>query len=248
MAKFDFIYVNDQYMIIINTGIPKSGTTLLFDYQKDLISETQGSKALDELKRINNNSRYIQTINDDIYQMLVDIHSNFGSITVKSHEAVNDYFRKLIELHGAKVTCCYRDPRDVILSAMDHSVRSRKGMDKSGAFANIQSVQDGAREMKKWAEIFFTWRDYANVMMIRYEDFIQNKLETLLEMVRFIGLTVDKVAVNRIFTKHEDLMNTKPNFNKATCYRWKSEMTDDDLKFCNDYLSEEILEMGYSIY
>lgn len=234
-------------MIIINTGVPKSATTLLFDYQKDIISKVYNSKGLEAFERMNNGSLFVQDFDVKMFNILCKVHDEFGSLVIKTHEPPNEDIKRLIEIQGAKVTCCYRDPRDVILSAIDHGKRTRKGLDKSGAFRDIYTVEDAAKEFVKWSEIYFNWNEYGNVLMVKYESFINDKINTIYRVLKFLGVHLNRNDLLSIHYKQEELKTTKENFNKGVNNRWKNEMSVNELGICNNLLSEIITNMGYTL-
>ncbi len=233
-------------MIILNTGLPKSATTLLFEYQSDLVKELTEPNGFEEF-RTQNKSRFVQNLDERIYQMIIDIHEEYGNLVIKIHKPPDYYMKKLVEKDGAKVTCCYRDPRDIVLSALDHGVKSRNGLFKSGAFGNLFTAQDVIVEFKDWVNIFYEWREYGHAMMIQYETFIENKVTLLLKMIKYLNIELPIETVLKIYEKKEKEKESKPIFNKGTCYRWKSEMSQEDIDKCNSLLYEEIYKMGYAV-
>ena len=235
-------------MIVINNGVPKSATTLIMEYQKSLIMASSSQNGLEEWVTQNNGSIFIPSIQDTHLETLLRIEREFGDLVIKMHRPPSETnTRRLVEEFSARVTCCYRDPRDIVLSAMDHGVRTRNGLDKSGAFGNIITVEDGAREFKQWARIYYGWEKYGRALMIKYEDLMADRLSILTRVANFLEMHPGKQALERICDKHEREKKSAWNFNKGTSYRWKSEMTSDQLERCNELLSEDITRMGYTI-
>jgi len=101
--------------------------------------------------------------------------------------------------------------------------------------------------VKQWAAIYQGWIEYGHVLMIKYEDLMTAQLDTLLKMARFLDMDLDKQKLNQIYVKHERVKETAHNFNKGTCYRWRTEMSVDQIALCNEILSDEITMMGYSL-
>ena len=234
-------------MIVINNGVPKSGTTLILEYQKSLIMMSSSRNGLEEW-RMQNGMFFIPTIEDADLATLLKIENDFGDLVIKMHRPPwENNTRRIVEEFNAKVTCCYRDPRDVVLSAIDHGVRTRKGLDKSGAFANIETIDDGIREFKQWVNIYFGWHEYGHALMIKYEDLMADKLSVLKKMADYLGINPGEAVLKKIHDKHQREKETSWNFNKGTSYRWRNEMSESQLATCNELLSEEIMQMGYPI-
>lgn len=70
-------------MIIINTGIPKSATTLLFDYQRKIIKSISALNGIEGLEKFRKSAFYIPLFNDDIYLNILNLHKMYGDIIIK---------------------------------------------------------------------------------------------------------------------------------------------------------------------
>ncbi|MGK7935084.1 MAG: hypothetical protein AB4206_04675 [Xenococcaceae cyanobacterium] len=79
----------------------------------------------------------------------------------------------------AKATFCYRDPRDIILSAIDHGERTRKGLDSSNACKNMLTIKDSILIVKSWTSNWYKWKEFGKVFFIKYEYLMKNKLAYL---------------------------------------------------------------------
>ena len=235
-------------MIIINTGIPKSGTTLIFEYQKDLIRASYPINGLEEIKFHDGiNTGFVSSVTNEIFTTLCSVESKCGSFVIKTHQPPEKNVKRLVEEYGAKVTCCYRDPRDTVLSALDHGKRTRSGNNPTGAFSDMFTIENSAKEVKNWAGIYQGWIEYGQNFMIKYEDLMADQLAILSSMACFLNLSVDKENLNQIYEKHEKAKESAHNFNKGTCYRWKTEMSESEIARCNEILSDEITMMGYAL-
>ena len=243
-------------MIVINTGVPKSGTTLIQQYQIDLINASAPLNGINEIMKygynINqfseiNNRSFFSDIDLDTFNLLKEIHDHYGGFVIKTHCLPNEYTDSLTAHNISKITCCYRDPRDIILSTIDHGIRTRQGKDKSGAYKDVYSVYDGIQRIKKWYRIYNEWNKKENTLMINYENLIENKLQTLIELTKFLNIDLSPEIINDIYHKHESIKESAWNFNIGKANRWKVEMKTEDIILCNKYLREEILSMGYEL-
>ena len=196
-------------MIIINTGIPKSGTTLFFNYQMDFIKKAFGPCGIEAWRDSNKGSFYIPAFSDEMLFSMLDIHSKYGSFVIKTHLPPDKNSRILVEDHRAKENCCYWDPRDIILSAIDHGNRTRKGLDESGAFADIYNVADGIRNVIAWVNIYFGWLDHGHALILQYEDFIPGQAAALQRMNDFLGLEFNHRILDQLLFDH-DLKKDQP--------------------------------------
>jgi len=249
-------YFKKRPIIVINTGVPKSGTTLLQQYQVDIIKTYFKQNALNEIMKYGynitqfsevNNRGFFPNIDKETNDLFENIQAKFGSFVAKTHCLPNTYTENLVNEHNAKITCCYRDPRDIILSTIDHGVRTRNGIDKSGAYMDVFNIDDGILRIKKWINIYLEWEKQKSTLMIKYEDLMDDKIRTILNVSDFLKIKISKKDVYTIYDKHEKIKESAWNFNNGTTYRWKTEMNQDDIRKCNMSLNDEIIKMGYKL-
>ncbi len=231
-------------MIIINSGIPKSGTSLLVAYQNDLIRSASPCHGIDEWQR-HSHGGYVQTIDDAAAQTLRRVHDGHGDFVVKTHTGPTGAIRQLIHDGTARASFSFRDPRDVVLSALDHARRTRRGLDPSGAFGDLHSLSDAITFTRRTLATYAIWRAYGHATFIRYEDLMADKLRWLRKMVSHFGLAVSDRQLHAIYEKHERLKESAWNFNKGTTERWKSEMSAEDLALCEEAFGAKLETMGY---
>ena len=204
---------------------------------------------MEEWERNNNGHSFIRFLEDSHLKLFEKIEKEHGFFIVKMHTRLaKPTVKKLLEKFKVKVTVCYRDPRDIILSAIDHGVRFRKGFCGSGGFEHIFNIEDGIREFKKWSYIYYEWKKYENVLMIKYEDLMTDQLTLLKRINDYLGVNLENGILKSIYEKRDREKILSWNYNKGTIYRWRHEMPSDLLKKCNELLSEDIIKMGYSLY
>ena len=234
-------------MIIINNGVPKSATTLVYQFQMDLINAASSANGLQAFKDRNEGWHWVPTVTDDILEQMLEVDSEYGCFVFCTHSPPEKNTLRLIEEFGAKLTCGFRDPRDNVLSMIDHGAKTRAGGDLTGAFEQIRTIQDGVEAVKWRAGIFEGWKDNSGVLMVKYEDLMEDKPTVLRHISEFCGLSCDEDALRGLVHKYDALNYKTHTFNKGNCYRWKDEMSPEDLAFCNQQLRDEIVMMGYSL-
>jgi hypothetical protein len=215
------------------------------EYQKSLIAEDSSHNGLEAWQQYNNGSIFIPSVEDRHIEVLLSIERTFGSFVIKMHRPPEDATKRLVREFNAKVTVCFRDPRDIVLSAIDHGVRTRRGEDPSGAFGDIHSVEDGAKAFKLWSKIYYGWKEFGEALIIRYEDLMRDGLSSLRQLVDFLGLAISEEVIREIRDEHERKKTSAWNFNKGTSERWRSEMSLQQLATCNEMLADDITRMGY---
>jgi hypothetical protein len=233
-------------MIVISSSIPKSGSTLVWCYQQDLIERAGRRSGQSQLSNHSYHG-YIHSFNIKVIATLLYLNVRFGDIVVKTHASPTPLLKGLITLGFVKATFCYRDPRDIILSAIDHGERTRKGLDPSGAFQDFYTVEEAIPTVKNWLKDWYRWRQLPSVLFIRYESLMENKFTHLVELSKYLGLSLDNETLKSIVQKQEDLKNQglAGNFNKGTVQRYQTEMSDTELKLCNEVFKKELVAMQY---
>lgn len=220
---------------------------MLFEYQLDIIKCLFKNNGLEEFRSRNNDSLFIQNFDEHDYQKIMEVHENSGSIVVKTHKTPVPLIIRLIRENNAKVTCCYRDPRDIVLSVLDHGNRSRAGIHKIPSFAKYHHPEKVLQDLKSWLKIYFEWQTTNTAYMIQYEHFIEAKLCVLQEMMKVFRLPVSGEVLLGIIKKHDEKKETKPIFNKGLVYRWKNEMSTEVISLIQSSVGKEIVEMGYDL-
>lgn len=235
-------------MIIISSSIPKSASTLVYSYQKNLLAlvDLNNIIAQEEFKKYSN-CGFLRGIYVRDFLTITFLKIKYGNIVIKTHSKPTFFIKLLINLGLAKATFYYRDPRDILLSAIDHGERTRKGLDTSNACKNMITVRDSLPVVKSWTSNWYKWKEFGKVFLIRYEDLMENKLSYLQQMSDYFNLKLKKEQIEAIYLKHEKIKNTTWNFNKGTTERAKTEMNDSDLLLCDRELKNILEDMNYGI-
>src|ERR1700758_1924659 len=222
-------------MIIISCGLPKSASTLIFEWTEELIVISGKRSGQKQIRAIFKEA-YVHKFGF-INTFLIFIVSYFcGSIVVKTHSRLSLSIRMLIYLKLAKATYTTRDPRDIILSAID----SGKTNNQFAAFTTIENtIPQVIIECKKWER----WREYGNALFLKYENSINEPLVCIQKIAQYINCSANAELILSVLQKK----NKTVNFNKGTDKRYLVEMTEAEKMFCTEKLKQYILKLGYSL-
>ncbi len=231
-------------MILVNTGIPKSGTSLLFDYQRALLRKRHPENGLAAAAE-NFPNCFVAAFDDPTIETLLGLHRDHGPFAIKTHAAPIAALKPLIADGPIRVTCMGRDPRDVVLSALDHAARERaKNLDQP-AFAHLDTFEAAAHETHQWVTIHHAWRASGDAIMIRYEDLTADPATVLCRLSTALDLGITTATINRIVARKTGGKRRVWNFNKGLADRWRTEFSPDDLATCREILGLDIAAMGY---
>ena len=234
-------------MIVINSSIPKSASALIYNYQRHIVRNAQERRGHNLIDMSSGSYGFYNRINLKSFFFLIYLNLRYGDVAIKTHGGPNLFIRALINSGVGKATFSYRDPRDVILSAFDHGERSRKGLDPTMAFHEITNLEESLRKVKIWTRYWYGWKRYNKVLFIRYEEFIEDKLNHLKQFVDYLGYELNDDQIMKIYNFHEKIKEKFTTFNKGTKERYKTEMSEEFLKLCNSTLSRILIDMGYEV-
>ena len=233
-------------MIIINCGMPKSGTTLLMEYQKDLIRHLKPQNGLEKFKS-HFPTEYFPNADHETVGLLSKISDQYGDFIIKTHSKPSSWIRNLVANHKAKISFSFRDPRDIMLSAIDHGERSRQGIDPSHAFAKVCTSRDAIPLAKSSIKLYYAWRRYGQALFVKYENLVLNKIQYLKNLASYFGYRIEEKKLYTIFQKHEHLKEQAWNFNKGAINRWETEMSKEEAAFYTSLFKKDLVTMGYSL-
>lgn len=233
-------------MIIINSGLPKSGTTLVMTYQKELISSFYKENGIRESMKYSYGG-YIDLIDDKTADRLYYIHEKFGPLVVKTHTEPTPAIKKLIKSGKARATFSYRDPRDIILSALDHGKLSRETSDPTKAFSDVKTFSKGFILSGIYLKTYESWLEFNEALFIRYEDLMKDKLSTISKLSEYFNISAGSEVLKEIYSKNELKKESALNFNSGEVQRWRTELPPDQLALCNKSWGKTILKMGYKL-
>ena len=146
------------------------------------------------------------------------------------------------------MTMAYRDPRDIILSMIDHGKRSREGRDGTKAFSGCVDVAGSIKGVQRMMINLTKWESKSWVHTIRYEDLLNKQLETIGQMINFLGWNVDEAEVVSIAQARSSKKKESWNFNKGTTERWRDEMFYVEKDTCRESFDPFVRKFGYPLW
>ena len=243
-------------MLIISAGMQKSGSGYLYNILNDLeieagnadAREIKSRYALEDLMKQHNNN--IGSLSFNKLFRLWRISLKDKDFVVKTHSHPNQGVKILNTLGMIKIIYCYRDPRDVLLSTVDHG---KKILSKghSHSFSHMVDFEVALRNVQGWTKIWKCYNDMHRVLMIKYEDLMNSPMDTLQTIQNFLNISVKPEKCREILWKYskenENADLTGMHFNKAVTARYATEMTEEQKTACQKAFSREFKLMGYGL-
>jgi len=241
-------------MLIISAAMQKSGSGYLYNLLNDLLVAAGNDDARDIKKRCQLEG-IMQQHNNNIGPMHLKKLLRLWVVSLKESKfAVKTHSRptwgaKILNTAGLiKIIYCYRDPRDVLLSAMDHG---KKSLDQGiqDNFIHMTEFDTALRHVKGWVEIWKQYHAIPGVFMVKYEELMNNPLATMQTISHFLSLSLDEPTIQSILWKYSqknpDGNRTGLHLNKAVIARYLNEMNDEQNKKVTDTLANALKEMEY---
>ncbi|NVJ86002.1 MAG: sulfotransferase domain-containing protein [Algoriphagus sp.] len=252
-------------MIIISNGQYKSGSTLIHNYNC-LLANNRNINSLHRLFK------------DDLIPVLDHIHIEFslfsirsflklywfknfftlfkliyanfryGDFAIKTHGRPTFFWLILIKLNLARVTYTFRDPRDIILSLIDHGEKSRKGLDPVNAFIKCDNIENTLSVVTSTIDTYKSWQKLdKNILFLKYEEIMTNPNKIINEISSFLGYKMSAQDLQDIIDIENEKKNKggSYNFNSGKINRYKSEFDIATQNQLYNFFKEDLNSMGY---
>lgn len=242
-------------MLVISAGMQKSGSGWYFNMANDLLVATGNLDARETRKRFKL-SPIMRHYNCNIGRpyawklapLLLPVRAGI-SFTVKTHERPTYALKRLARTKLVKSTYTFRDPRDVIISALDHGQELR-AQGKTGTFARLQNFSMALDYVEDLERIWRAWSQLQDVLLVRYESLLADTAAEIRRLADFLGLDVSDATVSDIEKRYRptELSNELRmhlHLNEARVGRWLEHFTPDQLQEANDRLGSWLKDMGY---
>jgi len=244
-------------MLILSGSLPKSGSTWLF-HMTDALLQAAGRPSMQQ-----------QRVDRGLEDLIPQRHGDIGytnpskmlrmlpavlrghDLLVRTHFAPSRSFRLMMSLGLAKATYIYRDPRDVLLSAMDHGERGRRcgSTHELMALTTLDKAIDYTRD--QLMPHFHAWMDTPGTLRLRYEDLSADTASCLARIDKYLGLRVGEQAVAEIAQRFDKSAMRKGDrvqmlVNQGTAARFRTQMSDQQRRITTDAFASELQRMGYA--
>lgn len=243
-------------MIIISAGMQKAGSAYIFNMLNDLCSLSGGEDVrnikkkyhLDGLLRHYNCN--VGTLTGHKILRLLWYSRREGPFVVKTHRGPTRLLRFLLRTGMVKVVYIFRDPRDALLSAMDHG-RRIAAAGEIHTFAALLSFDQAFTAVKAWASKWQQWSACGGVHLLRYEDLLSDPAKEMEKIVAYLGFDarpVDIAATLAAYNREKAGASDKSeylHFNVGISSRYRSEMPEDQKRRFRLEMGELLARMGY---
>jgi hypothetical protein len=242
-------------MLIVSAGMPKSGSAYFYNVLNGVMVAAgfPDARAIKDKYGLTGVMRWHNNNVDVRFGLLLRlwlISRREGPFVVKTHAAPQPSMKLLASLRWVRVVYTYRDPRDVLLSAMDHGQKILEAGEHH-TFASLVEFDKAFAAVETWLG---TWRAYhamPNVLGIKYEDLLADPVQTLRRCEEFLGLAVKDDARTAVLWQYNrdnpEAAREELHLNKAVAFRYRTEMSAEQRRRFLDAAGDTLQAMGYAV-
>lgn len=240
--------------LVVSAGMQKSGTGYLYHLIDELL-QAAGNPPPQRVKVDYHFESLMQGDNQTIGRLfswkllrLVGAARRAGAFAVKTHSGPTPGAWMLSRMGLIKIIYSYRDPRDALLSGMDHGRRIvSKG--KNHTFAEMVEFEQALKVVKRWLRVWRMYQRVPGILQVRYEDLLADPLRQVERIEKYLGLSIGSETKQAILWKY-----SKDNpageregmhFNKAAARRYVEGLTPDQRERARKSLGAILRRMGY---
>lgn len=254
-------------MFVISGSMPKSGSGWYFNMTNDLLVATGhfNAKLLPEHDEVGhlfiNPNAGVRRLTSSVLQPLDKFCQRGQSFVISTHGLARRPARQLLKSGRAKGTYIYRDPRDVLVSAMEHGKRIRDSDELKRLFiigpyqnfAKLHTIRGTILYLKfKVFPIWRSWHRAENVHFTRYEDCLSDTAGELKRLCDYLGLVVPATTIDQIVERYQpaNLDAIKANrlhMHKGGSGRFREVLSTAEQQLCNRKLGKMLRAMNYEI-
>ena len=240
--------------LVISAGMQKSGTGYLYRLIDELL-QAGGNPSAQQVKVDYHFEKLMQGDNQTVGRLFVwklvrlsATARRAGAFAVKTHSGPTPGAWLFSRSGWIKIIYSYRDPRDALLSGMDHGRRiAAKG--KEHTFDEMVEFEYALRVVSRWLRIWRLYQLVPGILQVRYEDLMTDPLGQLGRIETYLGLSVSLAKKQEILWKYSkdnpQGQREGMHFNKAATQRYRQELTAEQIARLNEIFGVYLSRMGY---
>ncbi len=242
-------------MLILSAGMPRAGSGWHYNLIHDLVVAAGHQDARSIRKRYHLES-ILTEVNCNIGALTprrllaVMVPSVLGNtFTIKTHSAPTPLALTLIRRGWMRTIYIYRDPRDAMLSALEHGKRGRAS-GHTNAFTHLETFDDGLAFMQQYLDIWEAWQSCAAALHCRYEDMLVNYEAQMQPLLKLLDMDSTAPEIEAVIDRYRPEQSRSTDqrglhFQKGKIGRFREAFTAEQQEILNVTFEPFLLEMGY---
>ena len=213
-----------QPLLYFSYGMTKTGSTLAFQMVRsalDLCGYPQDRVDLDVVDS-NLRQNFVNHISDQQLEQLKSEAKNRGyPIVLKTHTRPDPCIVKMIQSGEAIAHAGYRDPRDMVLSMLDHAEKSRaEGL---SGFGELKTIEQTLENIRGQFNTLTAWLRLPGTMPLYFEDIAFDTVRPMKKILERLKLKFDPDLLSDIVLKQRFTQR-----NKGVRFRHPNEMSAEN--------------------
>ena len=240
-------------MVILNIGMPRSGTLWRYRLINNLVMADGGKDGV-AVRNKYYLQPFISDVNADISTLsnkrLIPalIPSYLGErYTLNTHAKPSPLAIKLLQNNKIKAIYGYRDPRDCILSMLEYSDRALPQY--SSVFLKLSDVEQAVAYFQTYLNGWEKWIQAPKTLIIKYESMLDS-FDSIIEAITdYLELDLPDGEISLIKDKFRPKQKSAEDihFQHGEASRHKHQFSQEELNYLAIQLKEYIERMGYQI-
>ena len=242
-------------MIIINIGMPRSGTLWRYNILRELIVSNGGVDGL-EIRNKYKLHYFLGKNNSDVNNLKPErffpilVPSILGDIfVVNTHAKPRPTTKLLIRLGMVKAVYGYRDPRACILSMMEYSQRALPSY--SANFLENKSVEQFVKYMDLYHKVWEGWMGVESALIIKYEDMLIDYYSEVERITNYLGIDTGNKktaeSIKKYIPRNKSEDGPHMHLEHGEAERFRERFSSEELSYINQEFGPYLHKMGYRL-
>lgn len=200
-------------------------------------------------------------------RVLTEVNCNIGALTprrllavwvpslmgntfaIKTHSAPTPMALRMIHREWMRVIYIFRDPRDAMLSAMEHGRRARES-GQANAFARLVTFDDALAFMQQYLDIWEAWQSCREALHCRYEDLLVNYETQIQPLLKFLEIDGRAPGIEAVLDRYHPEQSRSAeqrglHYQKGKIGRYREAFSAEQQEILNVTFEPFLIEMGY---
>ncbi len=228
--------------LIIAHGLPKSGSTFLYQVTKEIAAQINGFshyKGKEVFFPGMNVPDFVQDPTDEFVDSLLARLPPGAAFVVKTHGRITPLLASRIGSGKIKVVMSFRDPRDTVISMLDAGASDRSKGNKR-FFTKLYDVDDAIGPAKSGWKTVRGWFDCPNLLLIPYYLIAARQSWVVDRLCEYLGAAQSRHRINADFSRDKHSRITE--YHKGVADRFLDDLTPSQVQMLGRKLSVEIAE------
>jgi hypothetical protein len=240
-------------MLILNIGMPRSGTLWRYKLIRDLVIANGGKDGL-EIRQKFLLHPFIGLPNADLnttkFKRLfpATIPAILGnSYVLFTHDKPTPFAKAMLRSGIMKAIYGYRDPRDCILSILEYSQRAYPQY--RAEFLEVTTVPEAVSYMETYMIAWKEWINLEGTLVIRYEDMLENFEIIIKQIVDYLGLNIPEemlVDIKNNYLPRKKSEHERTHFVHGKTNRFRENFSEAERNYLLEHYSDYLKKMRYA--